>query len=262
METQKSSSSSSLDAWLAESVRVTAFPAAPTGPLGADKLWGEVIGGEPETSVTKHKEGIQEVQGPFKAGKAALTLHPTRIQWTLLAGPTEEEEPQAVATIGPFCDAATDVVQLAKKWLCLNSCSPMTRIALGAVLLQPTPDRVAGYKKMSGYLEDSVKLDPEGSRDFMYRINRRRDTTCGVANLSINRLATWSVALFASIVGTVSPTGGTKPFVAKQVYALRLELDVNTAPEYQDDLPPDKLSALLDEFYSLATEIATQGDIP
>ena len=95
----------------------------------------------------------------------------------------------------------------------------------------------------------------------MYQINRRRDSRLGIPGLEINRLLKWSclerrTAQF--VVGETATVSEDSP----SNFAVRLEVDINTAPEYSKSLEPGNLADLFGEFVDLGTEIAEKGDIP
>ena len=102
-----------------------------------------------------------------------------------------------------------------------------------------------------------VQLDPAGSSDFMYRINRRRQCKSGISSLAINRLSTWSVARIQDITMEAHRT-----VPGPSSYVCRLELDINTAPEFKSALRKSSLTKLTDELIRLANEIASEGDKP
>src|SRR5436190_1193852 len=84
--------------------------------------------------------------------------------------------------------------------------APITRLAFGAVLAQPTEDRHSGYVQIAKYLP-SIRLDVDGSSDFLFQINRPRPSRVGIENLLINRLARWSVLIFKTFGVTLEKTG-------------------------------------------------------
>ena len=136
----------------------------------------------------------------------------------------------------------------------------MIRLAFGAVLLQPIKSHQDAYKQLGHYLP-SITLDPEGSSDFLYQINRRRDSTTGVAGLKINRLSKWAMVNFMTMRFSSSPelmlyhpSTATTSFV-------QLELDINTVPDFQGELEREQLPSVFSELVQLGCEIASQGDI-
>jgi hypothetical protein len=95
--------------------------------------------------------------------------------------------------------------------------------------------------------------DDEG--DFLYQYNRRRRSQ-RVPEVKINRLSKWTWVP----LGEVRAEGGELVFPAES--ACLLELDINTAPEFQGALPHDRYVPLFEEMVGLAVEIAARGDVP
>jgi hypothetical protein len=50
--------------------------------------------------------------------------------------------------------------------------------------------------------------------------------------------------------------------VGHKDFACRLELDINTVPDFQGELPRESFGQLLGELTELGQEIAQKGDIP
>ncbi len=144
----------------------------------------------------------------------------------------------------------------------LEKSPPLNRLAFGAVLLSPAESVPEAYRALDKLLP-SVDIDPDRTRDLIYRINRRRSSRCGIEGLEVNRLSTWGMVSVSTIEMEISIGGSEK---VRQVeppqYACRLEFDVNTTPEFGGELDKKKLPALLDELIELGSEIATEGDIP
>ena len=160
--------------------------------------------------------------------------------------------------IGPFPKSLESFVPLMRNWL--NSCLPVVRVAFGAILLQPVKTQQEGYQLIAEYLP-SVKLSPGESSDFSYQINRPRDSKTGIPNLRINRLTKWSVAQYFERRVPMAP-GAIRHFDSEVRLDCRLELDINTAPDFQEDLPSGELSRIFEELVALGEEIATKGDLP
>jgi hypothetical protein len=51
-------------------------------------------------------------------------------------------------------------------------------------------------------------------------------------------------------------------YPTSEIYACRLELDINTPQSFQNELPYDQLNNIFQELVDLGREIATEGDIP
>jgi hypothetical protein len=54
----------------------------------------------------------------------------------------------------------------------------------------------------------------------------------------------------------------TRHEVSPLYFACRLELDINTVPEFQDEFDRGRLPSILRELADLGLEIANRGDIP
>ncbi len=89
-----------------------------------------------------------------------------------------------------------------------------------------------------------------------------RDSSSGIADLKINRLTKWSVAGHVSAQVELSAQHVRYSRDEEPAFACRLELDINTSPELQGDLPKEKLPVILREMVNLGPEITKQGDIP
>jgi hypothetical protein len=250
----------SVSDWEVESLRVTAFPAQ-NAEVKPDDWWQEVLGSDPETQLIKAKRGEKSFQGAFEGGQLRLQVQPGRIDWLLASAVSNDEQPTEdfMPSVGRFDATCPRFKGLVERWLA--SSPPLKRIAFGAVILQQVPDRATGYKRLIPYLP-FVKIDPDGSRDLLYRINRPRISRAGIKDLRINRLTTWSVGTIAFKAFTV--TGGQPSIVTpgKEAFVCRVELDINTAAEFSGQFVPDQSRGTLFELVELGVEIIEKGDVP
>lgn len=242
------------ESWVAESLRFTCFLAVPLADE-AYLWWEKLVGEKPEASVTRADVGLRQQEGAFGLGRLKLVILPGRIDWYLNAAASEQRAEEIVPTLGPFLSAVDSLRPLLHKWL--PDAPAMTRIALGAVLIRPVPDLAAGYRVLSDYLH-AVKVDPGGSSELSYTINRARQST-SISSLRINRLCKWSVLSMQTVTLDV---GSTQAISDKPRYACRLELDMNTAGNVKDALPRSQLALVFEELVTLGEEIARKGDIP
>lgn len=249
----------SLTAWQVETLRLTAFP-SPAAQVTEPTWWTDLVGEPPETRILHPRKGGWQEKGPFKGGKLVLRVQPNRIDWLFTPVNDQEQEVESFPTIGSFPESLDVFLPLMVRWFDLETCPPVQRLAFGAVLLQPVEDRQAGYRQISPYLP-SVQLDPEGSSDFSYRINRPRDSSSGIIGLRINRLSRWSVATWRAAEFSVGPAL-VGYFPGEEHYACRLELDINTVPDFQGELHREQLPQIFEELVDVGKEIATEGDIP
>lgn len=253
---KKSSISNNLSYWQVENIRLTAFPET---PLQSQELrwWYSLVGEEPESSTYHPRTGELREIGPYESGTLSLSIQPNRIDWHLMQSPVPG---QGLPTIGNFIEVSENFVKLISGWL--NSKTPkLKRLAFGSVLQLPVDSRQDGYRQLSDYLSH-VEIDVEGSSDFIYQINRTRDSNIDLKNLRINRLSKWSVAVFINTLLNIQP--GLHRFeqiLAPGMYACRLEIDINTIAEFPRTLPKGKVCLIFEELVSFGKEIVEKGDI-
>lgn len=241
-------------AWQAESLRLSVFP-VPNVTFDHAKWWRDVTGTEADSTNNQPKQGLYEERGNLDEHRVlVLRVQVPRIDWFLLS-PESQVPSSDFAAVGAFPDVIGQFSAMLDRWLGVSPA--VSRFALGGVLIQPQPDRKAGYEQLGAYLAESVKVDPDSS-DFMYQINRTRPSR-HVAELQINRLTKWSVALHRMFV--FSPGQESSISTMARQSACRLEFDINTAQDFKGPLPQAKLSELRGEFGSLALEIAERGDV-
>ena len=160
--------------------------------------------------------------------------------------------------MGPFTKATTPFRELMGHWLEMH-CPSVNRIAFGVNLMFPTASLQDTAARLDRLLP-AVSVPLDDCRDFMYRINRRRPSQCS-DGLKINRLATWSAGKGMSLeVVVVAGVPSTRPATA--MHFCRLELDINTVPIPDQEIPQEALPAVFGELVDAATEIAVKGDVP
>ena len=253
---ERSGTLSSLPEWQAAGLRLTAFPGVPSG-ISGEAWWEEVVGQPPEQT-TRQRSGEVQVVGLLGSGKLVLSIDLVRIDWRLLSVEEGLTLSDSVASLGTFSQTIEEFLSLMSKWLDSRE-HEVNRLAFGAELLLPVENHSDGYRHLSSYLH-SVNLDPEGSSDFLYQINRSRVSQTGVSDLRINRLTKWSVGKLGRIV--LLPNGHIMELAGAERYFCRLELDINTAQDFNGTLPRDKLVVVFQELVDLSKEIAMKGDVP
>ena len=248
-----------LSVWQAESLRLTAFlsPAAQVPPTPA--WWKDLVGELPETQHTLPKQKVWTETGSFERGQLVLAVQSSqRVDWYYLVANDLEGGQEEPPNLGPFPEALSSFSGLMVRWLQSGSCPLVQRLAFGSTLVQSVETQHRGHQLIAAYLHSALSL--EGASDFFYQINRPRLSTSGVSNLRINRLSKWSIPKW---IMTQTPAIPEADFRVRQQGTLcRLELDINTAPDFPGDLPNERLSQLFEELVSLGQEIAREGDIP
>lgn len=248
-----------LAAWQAASLRATAF-VEPEGPMTPTDWWENLVGLPPESINLRPKIGLEQLEGTYQGRKLTLQVQPDRVDWLFLPAVPEKSDdlPEAMPSAGSFPETLKPFQTLVLEWL--KIAPPVTRLAFGATLFQPVEDRRAGYLHLAKYLP-SVQLDPDTS-DFSYQISRPRRSRSGVAELNINRLMKWSVSLVQQFGLSFERKARPKARYTAGESRCRLELDINTAPDFPGQLPPAELANIFQELVGLGEEIAAKGDIP
>ena len=186
-----------------------------------------------------------------------LDVQPIRADWHLHAMP-QPDEPLGFAFIGAFSEASATFERHLTAWF--PTCPPAMRLAYGGTLLLPSPDLERAYQGLSKLLPH-LAIDPRTARDFLYRVNRRR-TSESLPDWEVNRISTWSVVSVSSILVTLSSSAATVASQEAQEASVRLDFDINTAPRPNSAIPEGRTFDFMQEFASLANEMAENGDVP
>jgi hypothetical protein len=244
-----------MEGWLVESFRLTIFP-TPTATISNHNWWLNVVGEEPEIISTQPRTREQIQAGRFGNGRLQLNTHSTRIDWLYLVDPEDVPPPmEQIPTLGYFSDSLRVFHEAMSKWLLLEDVPLVSRIAFGVVLIKPVNDRLEGYELLSQFIRFDFK--DQNVSDFLYQINRPRLSST-VKDLTINRLSKWSVA---KIQQNLLESATSKVFQFKEFFASRVELDINSTPEFTEVLEKTALPKLFDELIKFSSEIASMGDI-
>jgi len=247
-------------AWEVSTLRLTAFP-DPAIEFDHSSWWIDVAREPADTRVIEQKRERHRDEGPVEGGMLVLEVQRGRIDW-LFHAPEPDPEMDRIPSMGDLPRVLETFCELMSRWFEVNECPTVTRLAFGAVLLYPVGDRETGYRQLAPYLP-SVQLDPAGSSDFSYQINRSRDSISGIAGLRINRLSRWSVLRFGRISLLLRPAVTELRSVPVQDhFACRLELDINTYADYREALGREQLPRVFQELVALGREIVANGDIP
>lgn len=253
MPPQDACSRPSLEAWQVGDLRLTAFtdPLAPTEARSEGKRWEALVGKPPENVMSRQFGTEHEENGPFApGGKLIYKRQPRAAEWSLAS---VQDPDKSQTSLGMDTAVITPFKELMLRWLV--DCPPLLRLAFGAALYLPVEDKKEGYRQLSASLR--LELDPVNSGDFLYQINRRRRSQCGVPNLEINRVSKWTWLQLR-----LRASDGEQPWRQNRGSACHLELDINTAPEFQGPLPRESYVPLFDELVAFGEEIAVKGDVP
>lgn len=239
-----------VNVWQVNLLRLTVFP-EPDYEVETD-WWEMVVGEVPEQKNSQPRQNITRYEGSYDAGKLILSVQPTRIDWILRSvndpGDTDSD------TLGLISDTSEPFISLMHKWLQMDTSLNILRIAFGAILEQPVVTPQEGYELLeSKYLKFNPHFDSE-TTDFLFQINRPRDSNT-IDDLRINRLTKWSVSKSQTIL--MLPVKKIFP----ESFAVRVEIDVNSDPNFGKTLSLTETESLLSELANFGFEIAEKGDV-
>lgn len=248
----------SIDEWQAAALRFTGFP-VPSFPIGEVDWWQKVTGVDVELRTSQPKKALFQDEGNLEGGRLTLKLEPMRIDWILAQTDAQDHEVGSdFKTVTLFSAAQELFLKYLSQWFQLNLCPPLRRLAFGAILLHPVSDRRTGYERMSKFLP-AVTIDPQGSSDFVYQINRPRASTLVGGEYRINRLSKWLVLTQGMRGIQVGPDFVHVVSEDKAKFECRLELDINTAADFEGPFSGEKVPGMFDELVKLGREIALSG---
>ena len=246
--------------WTAEQLRCSAF-ILQGDSQPAHHWWRKLAEAEPEQVTSNPRLGSSQAVGGLGPGTLIVSTQPDRVDWFL--GPPLIEavsilEPAAMApkppSIGGAGEAFDVFSEISKRWLAFEEIPNLNRLALGGVLSHQEENKRAAYLRLPDYVP--VQVDPESS-DFLYQISLPMQSRSNIEGLTINRLSKWAVTMFKLIA--LNAPGGPLTQDLRTTIALRSEIDVNTAQEYQNELPKDRLAQIFDELVDYGRDLIANG---
>jgi hypothetical protein len=167
-----------------------------------------------------------------------------------------------MATLGAPSSVAPALVERIVSLLVDEPVIIVRRVAVGIVAVVRVQTRQEAYQYLAQLLP-SVSIDAEGTRDFLYQINRPRQISVDGLSTTVNRLSRWSVATVVRLTVTAPASVPIQTSQrAKEEMILQAEIDVNSDADRTDPIPPRNCRALIQSFCGLALEILNKGDLP
>lgn len=237
--------------WFVEQLRLTAFPTpgAP-GPAQARDWWTMIVGQPPENVQEQPQKGSIQIHGKHDDGRLVMNADAQRLDIRKLFSPADPS-----STTPEYSSACRHFVELASRWLQLDSRPQVQRLAFGAAVNgAPSADLEGCRDALSHYLP-AIDMRKVGLRDFMYQTNRRLSSDA-ISDVEINRLSKWLISTVQDLMLTstgVRMAHGT-------LYTPRLEVDINS--DSRASLRGNRLPNLFLEFVRHADEIVMNGDHP
>jgi hypothetical protein len=243
--------------WSVLNMRLSAFP------VSADKLepdlWEQVVGEGQESDLDQPR---QVRSGRWSNGVLQLAAGPLVTVFT--ATPNNAEDGFPNVDIWPVAEVFPKFVELTRRWL-VSTDLKIKRIGLGLNALLPAQDRIAAYYLLKE-LVFGVEIDPEGTSDLIYQINRPVPSADLGTGEKLNRLMKWSAPIFRvarmqatlTQVPQMAQIGGRAATDVKH-YA-GLETDINTPAEREEPLNPTRLGSILDAMAELTWKNLEYGE--
>ncbi|MCU0516983.1 MAG: hypothetical protein MUC60_08970 [Oscillatoria sp. Prado101] len=223
-------------------------------------MWAKLVGISPDSKIQYPTLAGYQERGGFQEGNLILNVQPTRLDWVFtLVGERELTVP--LFSKKSFPDSLSSFLKLMLPWL--ETSPPILRLAFGTSLVQPLENKQAVCQQISAYLPWAQQLDIENGSDFLYKINRPNESASGISGMKINRLSQWSAITWKKFLRIQDEEllGRGKIRPSLSYWACRLELDINTALDFEDEIPGKQLAQLFQELVDMGKEIATEGDI-
>jgi hypothetical protein len=248
--------------WLAEQLRLTVFTAPGAIIPRPEQWWDAILATPAEQSSANLRSQQTTLAGSIDRRNWILRLEPGRIDWIVVPSPADDQVSaagNAIPLMGSVAENLALFSRYIEAWLGRPDVPDLVRIAFGAILHHPEEDRRSAYVQLGQYLP--FRLDPESS-DFFLQINLPpTDSRTGVRGLRFNRLSRWSITAVANVgLRLEGPgprvTASSSGFMA---HAIRIELDINTAPEFQGTIPRDRFIDVYRELVTFGQNLVIDG---
>ena len=237
--------------WLVQVLRFTAFPQY--NDRAKEEGWWEVVVGAPADSRTiKPKENLFQDDGEFGDGRLSLAIRPGRVDWVWSANVFADLTAVTIPSLGSFPKTLGTFRETIDKWV--DIAPPLVRLAFGTILDQQAQDKLSTYNLLQSYLP-AVKLTPESSSDFVYQINRPRNSQAA-PGYTINRISKWM-----GMRGVIS-VNENGVVLSKEFNVARLEIDASSQIDANVPIEKSKVQPLLHELIGTTEEIIRTGDKP
>ncbi|MBK6006871.1 hypothetical protein JJB11_12290 [Ramlibacter ginsenosidimutans] len=239
-----------IDAWSADSCRVSLFVLEPTN-LTAAAVFHTLVGEPSSTESVDRKLGQSVAAGPWNGGMLQIVFSVGRIDFLLT--PEPPQVPEFVVLAPPVSQRFQELTAAVGSWYETSGAVCM-RVAFGARCLYSTPTVEESYKVLAALVR-TVRVDYARFREMRFGVNYLGRSAVDAGAL-INRLSTWSAITLRRAV--FAPSGGAVATGSDQYFCV-CELDINTDSERKEPLPPPSVSARINELREQAELVLTEG---
>jgi hypothetical protein len=242
--------------WSARTLRLTAFLRSdnPIEAISPD-AWGRATGQTPAIDQSQPRQLSRVHGGPIGPGFLMLQIQglARRVDWIMEPAPDDPSGGVPPLELGPVETALAAFNEVVRGWLATTDIVA-NRLAVGTIAVMPEPDRITAYKALQDFLP-SVKIDPERSRDFQYRINRPKLSRVLGPDVELNRITTWN----ALRLRLLSPSGPVSAFGGEFA---AVECDHSTPAEREEPLENARFVDIYDELVEMALQNLERGELP
>jgi hypothetical protein len=256
------SSNPAILSWEAEAFRASGlFPPGVT--LAVAPLWHLLLDQSPEQVIELPQQGARQEAGSFGHGQLVISQTANRVDLIYApkqaqpSGPVPIGTNPALQSIGEFEASMEEFKPIVQRWL--GTAKSIGRLAFAPTLLHKTATVREGYEKLARLLP-YVKVDPDGSSEMVWQINRKRPSKV-LQGKNINRLSKWGLIQLRMVGFAVEQEAIFPVSTGAPQQAVRVELDFNTE-DINDPIPPEALVPLFSELCDMAQEISKVGDCP
>lgn len=249
-----------MENWLVQQLRFSAFVPTATPEL-LSSVWSQLSSEPPESEESRPREHFRRMAAPEEGSLIETVFLPGRFDII--------KHPAAMAEIQPvihFGDAKVQVSAFADRISALikglGDSIAIHRLAFGAVLIRPVASRELAYEELGKLLP--VKIDPAGSRDFLYQINHPENFQISSGSIELNRLSRWSAMRTQHFVLQVAANGSGEPMPSRTGLSVgenfvRCEIDNSSAADTTDALAFDSLQPIFNRLIELA-HVSANGE--
>lgn len=232
--------------WQIESLRFTLFYDAAQRHSIAN-LWQTITGLLPKNRTERPQEEFLIEEGPWNDHVLSISTRPERID--IMLGSSMSDVTPDLPNIGKLNTMTSITANLLDKLPFENA----IRLAFGIILLHPENDHSSAYQSLAKLLPN-IQINP-ASRDFLYQINLPTQSK-NAPSIEINTIRRWSAIVLRFFTISISDSSENKDL--KELFATRLELDINTSQNTLLTSSVDK--TLMSELVAEAIAIAEGKD--
>lgn len=239
------------ESWKVSASRVTLFTIKPIVISDDINFLPKIFSGLEVEEVKKSSEKL--IVAIDDNARYELKIRPLRIDFTISIKEEVKFSPPSFNVLGTFDEFMEEYNGLFVDWLNLGEIPEVSRIAWGAILLNEVTDHKVGLEQLSRYLPLTINTDI--TKEFNLEVNLPQSSSV-IEDLPLNVISKWKI--LQAQLGLIGAESGSQ-MNFPDIFANRLELDINTDKEKSDELDKTKLVEILVELISYGKELQTKG---